>query len=611
MIKKIYFSAALISCASLAFGQVGANKIIGRSTDMAKSINSFTQAAIDKQDAGASFMLPTPAGTNLSGIVNLKSEENGQVLIAGAAGNKGTFNLKSDASGTISGFFYSIKDRTAYTYSTEAGNVVAKAVAIESMLCMDYAQAPITAAQQAEYDKLPARTTAIPKFESKPGASKVIYIDLDGEVSKSPGWAGGATINAQPIKAFTDAEVEAIWEVTAQDYLTFDVNVTTDRSVYDAAASCSKKMAIVTKTYDAANGQAIGGIAHVSSFGNSSQYNCSADPCWVYNFTIPKVTGETVSHEVGHTVGMNHDGINSTEYYQGHSNWAPIMGAVYSTGTTKIDDANAVGQWSKGEYSGATNTQNDLSVISGFLGTRADDFGNTYQTASALTVETDGSVLPEKNQGIITTSGTSGDKDVFKFTCAAGDLNISVTPYQKKPVLDKFPNLNVQLRLLNSSGTELAIDGNTSVTPNTYVGMNATISKTGLAAGTYYLEIDGVGNGTNASTGYTDYGSVGGFIISGTTPKPVGVIEESTISQFNIFPNPSNGVFNVTFNTAVKSNYKVTVVNTLGQVVYEEVLNSFNGSYSKQLNLEQYGKGMFMVNIADGENSATRRAVVY
>ena len=128
MIKKIYFSAALISCASLAFGQVGANKIIGRTADIAKSINSFTQAAIDKHDASASFMLPTPTGTDLSGIVNLKSEENGQVLITGAAGNKGTFNLKSDASGNISGFFYSIPDRIAYTYSTEAGNVVAKEI---------------------------------------------------------------------------------------------------------------------------------------------------------------------------------------------------------------------------------------------------------------------------------------------------------------------------------------------------------------------------------------------------------------------------------------------------------------------------------------------------
>jgi len=284
------------------------------------------------------------------------------------------------------------------------------------------------------------------------------------------------------------------------------------------------------------------------------------------------------------------------------------MGAVYSTGTTKIDDANAVGQWSKGEYSGATNTQNDLSVISGFLGTRTDDFGNTYQTASALTVEVDGSVLPEKNQGIIT---SASDKDVFKFNCAAGDLNITVKPYQKTPVLDKYPNLNVQLRLLNSSGTELAIDGNTSVTLNTYASMNATISKTGLAAGTYYLEIDGVGNGTNASTGYTDYASVGGFIISGTTPKPVGVKEESAISQFNIFPNPSNGAFNVTFNTAVKANYKVTVVNTLGQKIYEEALNSFSGSYSKQLNLEQYGKGVYMINISDDDNSSTKRAVVY
>src|SRR3954469_13919729 len=171
--KKIYLSAALLACASLAFGQVGATRTVGQSTEIAKTITSFTQAAIDKHDAGAAYSLPTPSGINLTGIVNLKEEKDGQITIAGGAGNKGTFNFTADDAGNVSGTFYSIADRIAYKYATVAGNLVATEIPIGSILCMDYARAPISASEQAEIDNLPARTAAIPKYSSKPGSSYV------------------------------------------------------------------------------------------------------------------------------------------------------------------------------------------------------------------------------------------------------------------------------------------------------------------------------------------------------------------------------------------------------------------------------------------------------
>lgn len=408
------------------------------------------------------------------------------------------------------------------------------------------------------------------------------------------------------MQAWTDAEVLEIWQVAAQDYLPWDVNVTTDRSVYDAQPLSRKMMCIVTKTLDAAGGQSIGGIAHIGSFGSTS-----FDPCWVYNKGV-KVTGETVSHEVGHTVGLNHDGKGSTTYYQGHNSWAPIMGAVYSTSAIKIDNPNALGHWSKGEYSGATNTEDDLSIIgstNGF-GWRQDEHGNSANSsATALAIELDGKVTSAKNFGVI---NNRTDLDVFKFTIGAGDIDLLVGPYYNTTDLNRYPNLNVKLRLLNSSGTALAtVDSLPPTDFNTWAAMSANLKMTGLAAGTYYLEVDGTKQGASASVGYSDYCSIGGFNISGTVPKPVGIIQEEKISQFNIFPNPSSGIFSVAFNTTAKSNYKLSVVNTLGQIVYEETLAGFSGAYSQQLNVEQYGKGMFMVNIADEESTSTRRVVVY
>lgn len=54
---------------------------------------------------------------------------------------------------------------------------------------------------------------------------------------------------------------------------------------------------------------------------------------------------EAVSHEVGHTLGLSHDGqkaggtvLKGTAYYEGQGNYAPVMGASYNKPVT---------QWSK------------------------------------------------------------------------------------------------------------------------------------------------------------------------------------------------------------------------------------------------------------------------
>jgi hypothetical protein len=606
MIKKIYLSTAFLTCASITFAQIGTTRSIGRSSDLAKAITNVSEAsAIERNGIGSAYSLATPGGAIIASVVNYKTTENGGVQIAGSAGEKGSFTMNVDATGKVAGTYSSFTDRKAFNYSTDAsGNVITKEVAIESVMCMDYKAAHVTPYEEKEAAANPVkRTTAIPKFSSKPGSAYVIYIDLDGEASKSPYWNSGNTINALPLATYSDADVELIWEVPAQDYLPFDVNVTTDRALFDAAAPTKRKMCIVTKT-NQAGPAGIGGIAKIGSFSDGK-----GDPCWVFN-PGPKVTGETVSHEVGHTVNLNHDGKGSDAYYTGHNNWAPIMGAAYSTSAVTLDNPNVMAQWSAGEYSGATNTsENDITIIGTYNGFsyRPDEYGDTYTDAAKLNIEPDGKVLGEKNQGII---GRRTDKDVFKIVMGAGDINLVAAPYYKIPDLNKHPDLNIQARLLNSAGTELLLV-NVGATPNTYAAMASTITKTGLAAGTYYLEIDGVANGTSASTGYTDFASLGGYNISGLVPVATGGIEDENISVFNIFPNPNNGSFQVTFNALAKSNYTIQVINTLGQHVYEEALNGFSGSYAKQLNIEHYGKGIYMVNIADENSTSIRRVVVY
>jgi hypothetical protein len=40
----------------------------------------------------------------------------------------------------------------------------------------------------------------------------------------------------------------------------------------------------------------------------------------------PKNVWEVISHEVGHTLGLEHDGNSTARRYHGQGDWAPIMG---------------------------------------------------------------------------------------------------------------------------------------------------------------------------------------------------------------------------------------------------------------------------------------------
>ena len=253
-----------------------------------------------------------------------------------------------------------------------------------------------------------------------------------------------------------------------------------------------------------------GGIAYIDSFDWNSD-----TPVFVFN-TSEIGVAEAASHEVGHSLGLSHDGTSTSGYYQGHglgtdsTYWSTIMGVGYY-----VD----VSQWDKGEYTDSNNASasanynkgpDDLFVITNYngFGTKSDDHGNDATTATPLNVA--GTVV--SGSGLIT---TRTDVDYFRFTTSAGavTLNVNSAPLGA--------NLDIEATLYNSVGTIVA-------SSNPLLSLNASINAT-LDAGTYYLKVDGTGAGTptaNPPTGYSDYASIGQYSISGT----IGAVAGDTMS---------------------------------------------------------------------------------
>jgi len=82
--------------------------------------------------------------------------------------------------------------------------------------------------------------------------------------------------------------------------------------------------------------------------------------------------------------------------------------------------------------------------------------------------------------------------------------------------------------------------------------------------------------------------------------------EESTISvnelnnnfKFNVFPNPSNGVFNINLSSNDDNNVNLTVKNVVGQTVLTETVN-VSGNTNHQISLTDYSKGIYFLTIGN------------
>ena len=85
-------------------------------------------------------------------------------------------------------------------------------------------------------------------------------------------------------------------------------------------------------------------------------------------------------------------------------------------------------------------------------------------------------------------------------------------------------------------------------------------------------------------------------------------IQNST-ANFNVAPNPNNGLFKLTISTKVATEYTLNVRNMLGQSVYTDVIN-VNGSLTEQMDLTSYEKGVYFVSLENSSERLVKKVVV-
>ena len=132
-------------------------------------------------------------------------------------------------------------------------------------------------------------------------ADATILLDFGGERVSNTIWNSNGDINCAPAN-LQSSEIEKIISRVSEDFSPFNVAITTDESVYSKTSPEKRVRIIITESWEWFG--IAGGIAYPGSFtwGNNT-------PAFVFStllFYNEKFIAEAISHEAGHTLGLNH-----------------------------------------------------------------------------------------------------------------------------------------------------------------------------------------------------------------------------------------------------------------------------------------------------------------
>ena len=583
----LLFVSAFMLGSSLAYAQSSSKLELGTPQSLLNSIrNGHSRSA-------SSFELPLSATETAAITIENYYEGADRLSMNGVSQTtpNSLFILKGDAS-ALSGYLVIHDTRKAYEITTENGIVSITEADIARFFPDIYEpemKPPVSQTLAPTVVYLPVYSSMakrqvihigpynnedVTKLQSKPGSPYVFYLNNTAVMN-------GTT----PKNNRGKEEMYRVWQCTADQYSMLNLNITTDVSVYNAAKSADVTKTGVIKFVDA-DGRS---NAPVASFGTTSAGTLYRNPLGSgndYGYGI----GMTCAHEVGHQMGMNHDGGTAQadpEYFEGlpKVQWCPIMGNYWFGASWN----NQLFTWSKGEYNTSTNKEDDFKIMT--VNEKVPYMTDDIPTSKALKVSSSGVIAPDVNWGQIERN-TDSDTFTFEVGSSGGKIDLRIDP------LEYLRQLDVAAKIVDASGTTIA-------SSNLQVNRSAEFKAVSLQPGKYSLIIQG-GAELTPQTGFSNYSSLGYYGMEGTLTGAVitSIDKASFENTISVYPNPTADLLNISYGFNNPST-QVSLLTITGQTIYE------SNQMVQTINLSDFAKGVYFLRITSNGESCVKKVYKY
>ena len=88
-------------------------------------------------------------------------------------------------------------------------------------------------------------------------------------------------------------------------------------------------------------------------------------------------------------------------------------------------------------------------------------------------------------------------------------------------------------------------------------------------------------------------------------------VSDLDIGFLSIYPNPSTGIFNITFKSEEIQDLNVRILNVIGDELVNEDLQQFIGEYTKQIDLSNNAKGMYFLEIKANDEIINMKLILF
>ena len=87
-------------------------------------------------------------------------------------------------------------------------------------------------------------------------------------------------------------------------------------------------------------------------------------------------------------------------------------------------------------------------------------------------------------------------------------------------------------------------------------------------------------------------------------------INEASFENLAIYPNPTTGMLNISFDQESMGKVDVKLLSINGQIIKEDVLEGFTGQYRNSFDISNQAKGVYLLSIMTDKGKVDKKIVL-